>query len=62
MHKYLILLSLLSFEASAADSQSELHSMLKVLNEHTKILKEWSMRNQEQNNALIELSDKSSQR
>lgn len=62
MHKYLILLLLLSFEASAADSQSELHSMLKVLNEHTKILKEWSMRNQEQNNALIELSDKSSQR
>ena len=62
MYKYLILLLLLSFKASAADSQSELHSMLKVLNEHTKILKEWSMRNQEQNNALIELSDKSSQR
>lgn len=64
MCKYILIALFISFKVLAAGNsqQPELHSMLNILNKQTKILKEWSQRNQKQNEELLKLSDKSSQR
>ena len=64
MYKYILIALFISFKVLAAGNsqQPELHSMLNILNKQTKILKEWSQRNQKQNEELLKLSDKSSQR
>lgn len=64
MYKYILIALFISFKVLAAGNsqQPEPHSMLNILNKQTKILKEWSQRNQKQNEELLKLSDKSSQR